>query len=226
MNPSVEKKCTSCGLIKRLDQFHKKADRKGGLDSRCKNCKNAAKLGYLRRKGVYVNQNRFNSVVNGLNSISKKVFDVVPIDTCWGSARIQSELFRTGSSQTRSIIEGSLKALVGYGLIQESQPGLFRRVKVTNKKQDELATEKQVQALKQTQPKETIMAIQAQKTNQENPFDAVREVAIKFMDAAKTINTLASEIDNKLNDVEKFMAANGEEIAKLKQLQSLLKSLG
>lgn len=173
-----------------------------------------------------MNQNRFNSVVNGLNSISKKVFDVVPIDTYWGSARIQSELFRTGSSQTRSIIEGSLKALVGYGLIQESQPGLFCRVKVTNKKQDELATEKQVQALKQTQPKETIMAIQAQKTNQENPFDAVREVAIKFMDAAKTINTLASEIDNKLNDVEKFMAANGEEIAKLKQLQSLLKSLG
>lgn len=59
-----------------------------------------------------------------------------------------------------------------------------------------------------------------------NPFDAVREVAIKFMDLAKAINSLASEMDKKLDDVEKHLAANDQDTAKLKQLQSLLKSLG
>lgn len=224
MNPAIEKKCTSCGVIKRLDQFHKKSDRKCGLDSRCKNCKNAAKIGYLKRKGISVNETRFKSVVNGLNSIAKKVFDVVPVDTYWGAARIQSELFRMGSSQTKSIVEGSLKALVGYGLIQESQPGLFCRVKVTKQKDKDQTIETDAPTKKQIQPKEKKMATQI--TAAANPFDAVREVAIKFMDAAKTINALASEIDKRLEDVEKFMAANSEEIAKLKQLQSLLKSLG
>lgn len=161
-----------------------------------------------------VNETRFNSVVNGLNSIARKVFDVVPIESYWGVSRIQQELFRTGSNQTKSIVEGSLKALVGNGLIIESN-GLFSRVKITKREQKAVPDKKTIQK------EEKIM-----ETVKSNPFDAVREIAIKFMDAAKQINNLATEIDARLTDVEKHIAENDLDTAKLKQLQSILKSLG
>lgn len=221
--PAKKKKCSCCGENKLLNQFHKKTACIDGIDYYCKNCKAGLKMKYLIDKGVAVNETRFNSIINGLTSVSRKVFDAVPVETYWSAARIQSELFRCGSNQTMSVVMGSLKALVDFGLVHEIRKDLFTRVKAPIPKKRSPASEKLIefQDSATSQQKEEKMI---NKTS--NPFDAVREVAIKFLDAAKTINALAIEIDLKLSDVEKHMAANDQDTAKLKQLQSLLKSLG
>ena len=46
------------------------------------------------------------------------------------------------------------------------------------------------------------------------------------MDVAKTINTIAAELDASLSAAETHIAANDKDTEKLKQLQVLLKSLG
>ena len=171
-----------------------------------------------------MNETRFKSIVNGLNSTAKKVFDVCPDETYWSSTRIQSEMFRSGTSLDRSKIEGSLRSLVELSIVIEPKPGLFSRIKSPIK-----ATKKQsVKAddLPRTCFDKPDQEEKKTMTEKANPFDAVREVAIKFLDVAKTINALASEIDLKLADVEKHMATNDQDTAKLKQLQVLLKSLG
>ena len=81
-------------------------------------------------------------------------------------------------------------------------------------------------AIKEIEDKQTQQMEIKMTAKEVNAFDAIREIAIKFMDTAKVINQLASEIDVKLSDVEKEMADNVKDTEKLKQLQSLLKSLG
>lgn len=172
-----------------------------------------------------MNATRFNSIVNGLNSTAKKVFDACPDETYWSSTRIQSEMFRSGTSLDRSKIEGSLRSLVDLNIVIEPKPGLFSRIKSPNQAAKKKAATK-AESLPTTIFDKPFQEEKKTMTEKANPFDAVREVAIKFLDVAKTINALASEIDLKLADVEKHMATNDQDTAKLKQLQVLLKSLG
>ena len=67
---------------------------------------------------------------------------------------------------------------------------------------------------------------------QSETLDALREVAIKFLDATKTmnlltaeINSLAAEVDNKVSDVEKHIAESDAKTAKMKQFKELLASI-
>ena len=45
------------------------------------------------------------------------------------------------------------------------------------------------------------------------------------MDVAKLVNTLSAEVDAKLAVVEKQLAANNQQMAKYKQLKSLLSDI-
>ena len=171
-----------------------------------------------------MNQARFNSSLNGMSSIGKKVFNVIPADTYWSLSRSQNELFRAGINKEAGVIAGVVNSLVNVGLVIAHHDDMFSKVKVNQHQENQPlnidAYYEKPKMAKQSKEKEM-----APKEKQ-NPFDAVREVAIKFLDVAKTINALASEIDLKLSDVEKHMAANDQDTAKLKQLQVLLKSLG
>ena len=213
------KLCSRCGKEKDESRFWKDSGRKDGIDNNCIDCRSNSK------KEKRMNETRFKSIVAGLTSTAKKVFDAVPNETYWSSTRIQSEMFRSGSSLDRSKIEGSLRNLVELSIVIEPKPGLFSRIKSPDKaikKKSPIKTEDLPTTCfdKPFQEEKKIM------TENAKPFDAVREVAIKFLDVAKTINALASEIDLKLADVEKHMATNDQDTAKLKQLQVLLKSLG
>ena len=211
------KVCVGCRQIKDNDQFHKKKQTKDGFDYYCKTCKAVSKVKYLISIGENVNEARFKAVFNGLSSVAKKVFDAVPRDTYWTSGRIANELSKAhGSNPEMNILKGCLNTLIQHGLVIEGTPGTFAKVAITKK----IVKIKEIED-KQTQQMEIKMT-----AKEVNAFDAIREIAIKFMDTAKDINQLASEIDVKLSDVEKEMADNVKDTEKLKQLQSLLKSLG
>ena len=111
--------------------------------------------------------------------------------------------------------------MVKTGLVVEANNGLFSKEKVAKETAiDRVLTEKQ-----KGKEVENIEKQNAQ-SEQKNPFDAMREIAIEFMDMAKKMNSMASDIDAHIADVEKQMAANELDTSKLKQLQTLLKSLG
>lgn len=165
-----------------------------------------------------MNEQRFLSIYNGLPSIGKKVYDAIPADAYWSLSRLTNELARSGVSYDPSKTLGVVNSLIKFGIVKEAQNGLFCRDKISRRTKTESSP---TTYFDKTIKEETKMI-----NEKTNPFDAVREVAIKFLDVAKTINALASEIDLRLADVEKHMATNDQDTAKLKQLQVLLKSLG
>ena len=159
-----------------------------------------------------MNETRFKSIFNNLSSIAKKVYEVMPDSELWSSNRVVNELYRHGVKHDLRTIDGVMNSLLKHGLLSESSGGVFSKVKVTKN------------AVKQ--PIEIEQENEAMPDKESNPFDDLREIAIKFFDMAKTINGMATDIDKKLSDIERKISDNEKDTEKLKQLQSILKSIG
>lgn len=163
-------------------------------------------------------EEKFNSIYNGLSVQHKKVFESVPGDAYWSAARVGSDMFSKGIKLDLSIITGTLNCLVRNGLVIETEKGMFSRERVEKSakpKKEVTQAVKQITKIEESMTKE-----------QRSPFDIIREISLKFMDVAKTINTIAAELDASLSAAETHIAANDKDTEKLKQLQVLLKSLG
>ena len=212
----MKKTCTGCSESKDISSFHKKKENSDGFDYYCKTCKAISKIKYLLSIGENVNEARFKAVFNGQSAIAKKVFDSVPKDTYWAAGRIANEMSAIhGANPGINIINGCLNTLLKSGLVIEGSPGLFSKVSIKKKA-----------AIQNKEYEFAMKPLEIKMQAKENTFDAIREIVIKFMDVAKTINHLASEIDARISDAEKQVADNEKDTEKLKQLQLLLKSLG
>ena len=72
---------------------------------------------------------RIRILENQQTGVAKKVYGAVPINEAWPSKQIVMELSRQGQVRDFSIIEGCLNTLKEVGLIKETAPGHFQRVK-------------------------------------------------------------------------------------------------
>lgn len=213
----MEKVCTCCGEMKPASEYSK-TDGSGRLRGACKKCDyKREKIRKLEKiaQGEAMKEAQFKAIYNGLSMQHKKVYESVPIGTYWSASRIGSELFQRGIKQDLSSVTGLLNCLVRSGIVIEADKGMFSRERVS-------ASEKQKQVVKQPQEIKPM----AKEPQKQNPFDALREVAIEFMDIAKKVNELAAKMDSRLAAAEKHIDTNDKDTEKLKQLQVLLKSLG
>ena len=154
---------------------------------------------------------RIRILENRQTGVAKKVYGAVPINEAWPSKSIVSELTRQGQIRDFSIIEGCLNTLKEVGLIKEVSPGHFQRVKSkpTAEKEAEPMTTKPLNPVAPpTEPMDRLAAIGAR----------LRSLSKTFLDLADDIEDVA------LACVEKVLG-NDEELAKLRQLKGLLKSL-
>ena len=173
-----------------------------------------------------MNEARFKSVFNGLSSIAKNVYEAIPDDSYYSIKRIHSEVCRLGKNVDVSTLSGVLNTLTKAGVLSEVDQGMFSKVKITKKvlskaQEIEYADTK----LSPKEPKKEIAVPEINAKQEADAFDSLRETVIKFMDVAKLVNTLASEVDAKLAVVEKQLAANNQQMAKYKQLKSLLSDI-
>ena len=173
-----------------------------------------------------MNEARFKAVFNGLSSIAKTVYEAIPDDSYYSIKRVHSELCRLGKNVDVSTLSGVLNTLTKAGVLSEVDQGMFSKVKITKKvlskaQEIEYADTK----LPPKEPKKEIAVPEINAKQEADAFDSLRETVIKFMDVAKLVNTLASEVDAKLAVVEKQLAANNQQMAKYKQLKSLLSDI-
>lgn len=173
-----------------------------------------------------MNEARFKAVFNGLSSIAQKVYEAIPAESYYSIKRIHSEVFRLGKNVDQTMLAGVLNTLVKAGLLLEIDQGMFSKTKITKKvlsKAQEIEYADTKPVPKQDNKKD--IAVPA-KENKPNPFDGLREVTLKFMDLAKSINSMAAELDANLAKVEEAIDANKADMEKFKQFQALLKSMG
>ena len=154
---------------------------------------------------------RIRILENQLTGVAKKVYGAVPINEAWPSKSIVSELTRQGQIRDFSIIEGCLNTLKEVGLIKEVSPGHFQRVKSkpTAEKEAEPMTTKPLNPV--APPTE--------------PMDRLVAIGTKLRGLSQTFLELADDIDEATLAFEEKASGNDGELAKLRQLKGLLKSL-
>ena len=156
---------------------------------------------------------RIRILENQQTGVAKKVYGAVPINEAWPSKSIVAELTRQGQVRDFSIIEGCLNTLKEVGLIKEMAPGHFQRVKPkpTVEKEAEPMTTKPLNQPTKSEPTE--------------PVDRLAAIGTKLRGLSQMFLELADDIDEATLAFEEKASGNDEELAKLRQLKGLLKSL-
>ena len=119
---------------------------------------------------------------------------------------------------------GCLVALKEAGLIQEPESGKFKRVVVHERVK--------AQALPQAQKEEAKPAEQAvpqpgadPKERQRDPISLLSGIASSMKSVADQMTALANDVEEAALVIQADIDENAENVAKLKQLQAILKSL-
>ena len=156
---------------------------------------------------------RIRILENQQTGVAKKVYGAVPINEAWPSKQIVMELSRQGQVRDFSIIEGCLNTLKEVGLIKEVAPGHFQRVKPkpTVEKEAEPMTTKPLNQPTKSEPTE--------------PVDRLAAIGTKLRGLSQMFLELADDIDEAALAFEEKTSGNDEELAKLRQLKNVLKSL-
>jgi hypothetical protein len=165
-----------------------------------------------------MNESRQQQILAGQSSIAQKVFGYVPIQASWSTHEIHgaaSTAKATGASPYA--IRRALGELKDAGLIREPIGGKFQRDAVTPKPEKEQAV---TQIVKQT------ISIKKPEAGALDALAALSgEVVSLADDIGKRMKALAGRIEEVALSVETEREGNAEAVDKLKQLQSLLKSL-
>ncbi len=167
---------------------------------------------------------------------AQKVYACVPISESWPAHKIMAQLkIDLGSSMSVAVVRGCLRALHESGLIRRPSSDLYIREPVVTAAElmDKLA--QPAQPAQPTQPAPP--AEPAPPAQPEQPKESSMSASIvSLLRLANSLSTLAVEIEERLSeaaaDIEKMArqletetAADREQLAKLKQLQTLLKDL-
>ena len=156
---------------------------------------------------------RIRILENQQTGVAKKVYGAVPINEAWPSKSIVAELTRQGQVRDFSIIEGCLNTLKEVGLIKETAPGHFQRVKP-----------KPI-AEKEAEPMTTTPSKTSTENKPTEPVDRLAAIGTKLRGLSQMFLELADDIDEAALAFEEKTSGNDEELAKLRQLKNVLKSL-
>ena len=162
---------------------------------------------------------RIRILENQQTGIAKKVYGAVPINEAWPSKAIVMELTRQGQVRDFSIIEGCLNTLKEVGLIKEMSPGHFQRVK------PKPIAEKEAEPMS-TKPLNPVISPNSSiKGEPTEPVDRLAAIGTKLRGLSQMFLELADDIDEAALAFEEKTSGNDEELAKLRQLKNVLKSL-
>ena len=159
-----------------------------------------------------ISASQFEQRHKGMTTVAKKVYAAVPMAEPWAPSFIHSEMQRQGSSMRDTrIVEGCLNSLKEAGLVLEPSRRLFVRAPIKPSKTN---TDQQPQ-------KEIDMSTKPAQTTATEP----RAPMAILSDLAARLKALADDLETAALEIDEHIAAKDVDAAKLKQLQTLLKSL-
>lgn len=146
----------------------------------------------------------------GQSSIAQKIFEHVPMAEEWTPSQVgQAMTQATGSRIDPKTIKGCLMTLFESGLVRVNR-GLFQRIPVSQPQQTSTKEKSAMPTPKDTAPTTKAVAASA--------IDLLAGIAQKLREVTQELEVAALAI-------EESNAKNAEDVAKLHQLQALLKGL-
>lgn len=170
---------------------------------------------------------RFNAIYSGITDAAKKVYEVVPIAEAWTVQQVAAELHRCKVPVARiDVLTGCLDSLRRAGLVCEPRRGQFRRERVRDDKPTAAAVE--IPTFTKIEPEEKNMANKPQPTPRASttPLDRLGDLAQRVTQLSIALKDVASELSDAAVDIQSQLEHGEEDVKKLRQLQTLLKSIG
>lgn len=167
-----------------------------------------------------MNNARYRAIERGLESVVKKVLDIMPSDS---EVRLKDIISSTSMSHDQAL--RSLRTLVDSGLAREPSPGVFLRIVP---REPIKATPKPELSVVHPQPVlgETTNSEEApDKTPRREIMDRIAEVGSRLRSFAEDASNLARLVDDIALDIADRISRIEAETQKMRQLQTLLKSL-
>jgi hypothetical protein len=196
----------------------------------------------MQERATDMNVSRFKSILDGLGKPAQVVFNAVPIREEWTILQIHTELTRAGRYlKAIGHTAGVLNNLAEAGIIKESPPGSFRALRPHESQKSDAPKESLIMPARRPTPEDSCdiqyqpasekkeAAMSVQKTTlklvETGPMDSL----LKIIEAVDAIVKSASELKSKIEvaaiEIEDQFTKKGEESAKLRQLQKILKEL-
>ena len=154
-----------------------------------------------------MNQTKINTLVNGLTSLSQKVYRCIPKKEFWDIRQVMVELKKEGSNPQHKAVQGCLTYLVEDKLIRKTGDK-YQQVTAHQK-----VTLKEVRSTENQELTEKTPPL-AKRT----PVDILADLGAKMAD-------LSSYFDDGAIEIQEYIEAMEAKAEKMQKLQALLKSL-
>jgi len=230
----VLRKCKTCGKEKPLSEYRtsksKYTDREW-VRSSCYSCNKiqsnkANRDRYYRKKAAKegeLNSERLVMIVSNLSTRMRKVYEVVPLAEPWTVAQISAELRRKGISRAYNELEACIRQLADLKIVEPCPNNTFIKARV--KEKEDMPT--------LSLPKTTMVTVVGPEPQKEEPMNK-RETPVEKISALsqridgiiQSLRTLASDMETAALEIEETISKRDQDTQKLRQLQTLLKSLG
>lgn len=163
---------------------------------------------------------KHEALLQGQSALARKVYEVVPIQEAWSPARIQAALKAScGSTAEVRVVHGCLRALHESRLIRQPTHGVYQR-----------SPAPLPNAAPAPQPKEPSMSQPKPTPKKPTPLELLSGLANDLQALAKEfdqrIQLLAAHAEDIALVIEQQRETDAAQLAKLRQLQTLLTSLG
>ena len=168
---------------------------------------------------------RLEQKLSGQTVVARKVFAAVPSGDAWPITQIFGEVKRqTGSPVDPHTGRGCLVALLQSGLIMEPEAGKFKRVVVHERVKAQAipaAPKEEVKPAEQPARR----PVSDPKERERDPISLLSGIASSMKSVADQMTALANDVEEAALVIQADIDENAENVAKLKQLQGILKSL-
>lgn len=174
-----------------------------------------------------MNNARHKSIVEGLSAIAAKVYEAVPISEPWTVHQVLFEMARLNNQPYQiRVVAGCLSNLVESGLVKEPSRGSFVREPVKERPTIEAMTKKGVlREFAGIAPKEQVMPTNQPASGAAQLIDRLAQIGSSLRALADHAKSIADEIDSAALAAEEDRSKLLGESDKLRQLQTLLKSI-
>lgn len=162
---------------------------------------------------------RQQSLLRAQTALARKVYDVVPIQSPWTPLQIKGALAAGGhSSAELSVIRACLNDLKEAGLIREADRQMYLRTEVRTPLQKDQPMPQVVTSIKP-----------AAKAGSASPIELLGDLASQLKtlgeEFSAKVHALAARVEEAALTIEHGLEANAANLEKVRQLQTLLKSL-
>lgn len=165
-----------------------------------------------------MNEAKQQQALASQTGLARKVYNVVPIQAIWGEHAILSALRTAGVSAGPHTVRACLRDMKESGLVREPSRGQFQRTPVTPKILKPIS-EPTMHPVKEVVKKST-----------PTPLDLLgalsAELVIVGNEFHQRLKSMANRVEEVALSIETQREADANAMAKVQQLQTLLKEIG